>query len=243
MSRLYCDWLNDSGDVLLRTLACPPPPGDSSAPGFLTTPEPVDLGNVEPDQKIPFEFSVNNGTSGDVMLQSLIPSCGCTNVDDVAGTTIAARAALRIRGMLDTKDRRGPMTTHAVLSYRSGSESEVRNLLLTVRADVKSPFRVHPEPVILGRDQPSALLTIDSEELSLFTVSEILPSVSSITASLENSGLGAEGASNRPVRIRLSLKPGAMNDSFGLAPSRRQSVFVRFHQQVPGLHIPVEIRE
>ncbi len=113
----------------------------------LATPEPVDLGAVDQGRKVPFTFRVENTADCPVTVVKLTPSCGCTWLDDVEGKRIEPGDVLSIRGTLDSEGRRGRTESHAVLTYASADASgSARNLILTVRADVRQVVRVVPQP-------------------------------------------------------------------------------------------------
>jgi hypothetical protein len=219
-----------------------------SAATLAITAEPIDLGTVQPGQKIAFEFQLRNTTPVSVKIERLIPSCGCTTVGDVAGKLVNPDERFSIKGILDTENRRGLMQTHLALSYRAGSDTMIRNTMLTVRSVVHSPLRVVPEPVIFAydpnnRDSLSQTVTIDSHELESFAVVEAVPSAPWIHVNSEETEFRKSGGEPRAARLRIAIDPEVLDQTYGSLGSGNQSLRVRTTvRSLPDLLIPIEIR-
>ena len=111
----------------------------------LATPAPVDLGAVDQGRTCPFTFRVKNTANRPVTVAKLIPTCGCTWLDNVEGRRIDPGDVLSIRGTLDSEDRRGRTESHAVLTYAlADAPGPARSLMLTVRADGRPAVLVVP---------------------------------------------------------------------------------------------------
>lgn len=216
---------------------------------ILATPEAVDLGPVEQGQKIPFTFRVKNTVAAPITVVGLIPSCGCTWLDDVNGSDIGPGGVLPIRGKLDTGDRRGRTESHAVLTYRASPSGTDRNLILAVRATVRATVRVVPETITFDLDpaigdEMAKSVSIDSDRIGSFSVIDAVPSVSWITAEVDEREFRKDGNSPQAAKLRVTIDPTGLDADGGFSTSANHSLRIRTTAASgKALVIPIRIRK
>jgi hypothetical protein len=216
---------------------------------LLTTPEPINLGVVDQGKKVPFVFEIKNPSTATFEVTGLNVSCGCTWLNEVKGTSIAPAESLSIRGTLDSKGRRGPMNSLAVLKYRASPEGPPLELRLQIEANVKPTLLLEPESIVVDLVAGSAekivrFVTLNSEIVDLFTIFDPESSVPWITAEVidRQSRKGLPGAS--PARLKITIDPAGPAPEQWITPSTEQFVRVRTSAETePNLMIPVLIRK
>ena len=215
----------------------------------VATPETVDLGIVEQGQKCPFVFQVRNTTTQPIKVVRLTPTCGCTELDDVTGRRIDVGELLRIRGILDTADRRNQTEAHPLLSYQTTPNEPEQTVILTIRANVRPKLRITPEPLEFDLD-PSAGdamtkdVTIDSDRFDQFLLHNVVPSASWITAKLVEREFLKGEAGAIPARLQVTIDRTAVAaDDYWTASAANQSVRMQTTElSAPSLVVPIFIR-
>jgi hypothetical protein len=219
-----------------------------AAPGQLATPAPINLGKVDPGCTIPFEFRVANTTAHVLTLTRLVASCGCTHLDEVEGWKLPPGVSVSIRGILDTSDRRGAMQAHSVLSYRTPIARADQNMILTVEADVRSRFRVRPEPLIFDLDPAKPYshigkILIDSTSIDSFLIRQVEASSTWITAEILQPEFRIDRRPAEAASVLVTIDGKARGIGCWSSSDNQQSIRVHTSvESLPVLTIPIHIR-
>ena len=242
---LTVGFLIAAGVMFVLSLRSPSP----ARAEVVAMPEAVDLGIVEQGRKCPFVLRVRNTTTQPIEVTRLTPTCGCTELDEVAGRRIAPGELLQIRGVLDTADRRNQTEAHPVLSYQLTPYEPERNLILTIRANVLPKLRITPEPLEFDLD-PSAgdamtkVVTIDSDRFDQFLLHNAVPSASWITAELVEREFLKNELGAMSARLRVTIDRAAVaDDDYWTASAANQTVRMQTTEpSVSSLVVPIFIR-
>lgn len=234
-----------SGVLYGLSLAGQPP---ARAVGVIPTPEAADLGTVEQGQEVSFTFALKNTLARPITIAAVLSSCGCAWFDDeIKGKRFEPGQTIPVRGVFDTKDRRGRTESHAVLSYRTEPSVTERKLILTVRALVRPTLRVTPEPLVfeLGPASGGPLteeITIDSDQVDEFAVISAECPVPGITVELIDRDFLRDHVATHPARVRVTLDPVAWGAGAPFSSSARPFLRVRTTaMSEPTLLVPIDV--
>ena len=159
-----------------------PPPAAGAAPVSVVAPAPpprvvasrpvVDVGQVSRGETIEAEFVLENQGTGELVVRSVQPACGCTvaSFDE----KIAPGGTGRVRATVDTKDLSGAIAKSiTVLS----NDPATPRLQLTVKADVRAWVVAQPgyARFVHTQTQPASKtsLTVGSPDADDFRVLEV----------------------------------------------------------------------
>lgn len=140
--------------------------GAPQAPPVVITPSIIDFGRVAPGSRHRAAFEIVNTGSAPVTIKSVVPSCKCTDVNQLAGTMIASGSKAILEATLDVPTTPGEKDAKVFLTF----EGYAQPMMALMKADASLPIRATPAFVDALKKVSGGTILVTSEDRQPFTV-------------------------------------------------------------------------
>lgn len=179
-------------------------------PSLALSHDSYDFGVVAQGTVVVHEFEVKNAGTADLVIERIIPSCGCTAATMVS-PTVKPGASERIKVTFDTSGFMGPKTkTVQILTNDPQSSEQV----LKLKGSVLSGVKVEPSRVSFGEISPSAPVSDRRREFSVELVNGDnleIAKTSTLSRFLTVTPLETKG---RRVTVQVEVAPNTPRGDF-----------------------------
>lgn len=125
-----------------------------------------DFGKVQPASRHPATFEIRNTGSSPLTIKSVVPSCKCTDVTQLAGTTIAPGGSVQLTATLDVPTTPGEKDAKVFITF----EEYPAPVMALIKADASLPIRATPAYVDALKGVSSGVIQVASEDGAPFRI-------------------------------------------------------------------------
>lgn len=208
----------------------------SGKPKLVIEEKEFDFGQVTEGTKVAHDFVIKNAGTADLVIQRVVPSCGCTAASS-STDPIAAGAEGSIHVEFDTSGFSGEKYKN-VRVYTNDSEN--LSVVLAVRGIVESEVKVSPQAVYFDEVIRGKLGDVPSRDITVSLREGASAKITSVKAYSKNIIIKEVGATAQSRKFRVSLDPavpiGELRDRviIGLSGSQVSSINVPVVASVRG---------
>ncbi|MDA1262016.1 MAG: DUF1573 domain-containing protein [Planctomycetota bacterium] len=126
----------------------------------------VDFGKVKPGSKLPAKFLIRNRGTQPLTIKSVVPSCKCTDVNELAGKVIAPGASVELLATLDVPGTPGEKDAKVFVTFDGYGAPQ----MVMMKADASLPIRVTPAYIDALKAVVEGKIVVASDDGKPFTI-------------------------------------------------------------------------
>ena len=181
-----------------------------SRPALALPQDSYDFGSVAQGAVVTHEFEVKNVGSADLVIQRIVPSCGCTAATMVS-PTVRPGTSEKIRVVFDTSGFMGPKTKTIQILTNDPQNSDK---IFTLKGSILSSFKTEPARLVFGELSPASPSVDRQREVAIELVNGDSLEISKATTLSPFLTVTPIESGTRRVRARVEISPEAPRGEF-----------------------------